>query len=223
MRRRDLLRWAGAAALVGCDVRRPRRGLLGSMERLNARVQSALYSPSRELTTDAPLTPDDDFPSYHAPHDDTPIAPPDWRLVVGGRVARTVALTLDQLLALPHTEHRIEHHCVEGWSAVAEWRGVRLSDLAKLVGAEDTDYVEFRSFEGYWSSWDRDSAMHPQTLIAYGMNGKPLGPEHGAPARLYGAVKLGYKSVKYLAEINFLDHETGGYWEDKGYEWFAGT
>jgi DMSO/TMAO reductase YedYZ molybdopterin-dependent catalytic subunit len=100
---------------------------------------------------------------------------------------------------------------------------VRVSELARHVGATDTEYIEFRSFEGYWSSWDRDSAMNPQTMIAYGMNGKPLGPNHGAPARLYGAVKLGYKNVKYVEAINFLDRETGGYWEDRGYEWFAGT
>ena len=121
------------------------------------------------------------------------------------------------------------HHCVEGWSATADWSGVRVSEIAKLVGAEDVDYVEFKSFDrdgrgrDYWSSWDRDSAMHPQTLLAYGMNGRPLSPEHGAPVRLYGAVKLGYKQVKYLTEVNFLSEETGGYWEALGYEWFAGT
>src|SRR2546422_718220 len=65
--------------------------------------------------------------------------------------------------------------------------------------------------------------VSPETSIAYGMNGHPLSPEHGAPVRLYGAVKLGYKQVKYLTEINFLDHETGGYWEGLGYEWYAGT
>ncbi|HEY1813828.1 MAG TPA: molybdopterin-dependent oxidoreductase [Kofleriaceae bacterium] len=223
--RRELFHLAGAAAvaLVACDNGRPRRGLLGAMERWNERVQAALFSPSRELVVTGPLTPEDAFPNYHAPHTDTPVAPRGWKLKIGGRVARPMALTLDELVALPRTAYRIEHHCVEGWSAIADWQGVRLSELARHVGAADTDYVEFRSFEGYWSSWDRGSAMHPQTLIAYGMNGKPLGPDHGAPARLYGAVKLGYKNVKYLAEINFVDRETGGYWEDRGYEWFAGT
>ena len=86
------------------------------------------------------------------------------------------------------------------------------------------DFVDFRSFDaGYWSSWDRDSAFHAQTLLAYGMNGRPLAPAHGAPVRLYGSVKLGYKQVKYLTEVNFLDRETGGYWEDQGYEWYAGV
>ena len=168
-------------------------------------------------------TPEDAFPVYHiAP--DIPIAPAGWKLSVGGRVARPRQLSLDDLQRLPRTDVRLEHHCVEGWSATANWHGVRVSDLAAFVGAGDVDYVEFRSFDaGYWSSWDRDSALHPQTLLAYGMNGRPLSPAHGAPLRLYAAVKLGYKQVKYLTEVNFLDRETGGYWEDRGYEWYAGV
>ena len=108
---------------------------------------------------------------------------------------------------------------------MAAWRGVRVADLARIVGASaEAKYVEFRSFDaGYWSSWDRASAMHPQTILAYGMNGHPLYPDHGAPLRLYSSVKLGYKTVKYLNEVNFLPDPTGGYWENQGYEWFAGV
>jgi DMSO/TMAO reductase YedYZ molybdopterin-dependent catalytic subunit len=75
----------------------------------------------------------------------------------------------------------------------------------------------------YYESIDLLDAYHPQTILAYGMNGGPLGPGHGAPLRLYAAVKLGYKMVKYLTEVNFLPAATGGYWEDQGYEWFAGV
>jgi DMSO/TMAO reductase YedYZ molybdopterin-dependent catalytic subunit len=75
----------------------------------------------------------------------------------------------------------------------------------------------------YSSSWDRASALHSQTLLAYGMNGRPLGRLHGGPVRLYSAVKLGYKMVKWLSSLRFLHHPTGGYWEDMGYEWFAGV
>ena len=108
---------------------------------------------------------------------------------------------------------------------MASWHGVALRDLAARIGADPrAPYVEFRSFdEGYWSSWDRASALHPQTILAYGMNGEPLSPSYGAPLRLYSAVKLGYKMVKYLTEVNFLPQRTGGYWEDQGYEWFAGV
>ena len=154
-----------------------------------------------------------------------PLAPDGWALKVGGLVAHPATFSLDQLKRMPRTDMRIRHHCVEGWSAVAAWQGVRVSEVAKIVGASpEARYVEFRSFDaGYWSSWDRASATHPQTILAYGMNGHELPPQHGAPVRLYSAVKLGYKSVKYLTEVNFLPNQTGGYWENQGYEWFAGV
>lgn len=224
MSRRQLFTAFGALGLAACDTDKPRRGALGLAERWNRGVESRLFRSGLEVAG-GDLTPEDAFPGYKAtPGPAFPLAPKDWALVVGGRVARPRRLTLEDLRGLPRTDVRIEHHCVEGWSAVADWSGVRLSEIARLCGAADVDYVEFRSFDlGYWSSWDMDSAMHPQTMVALGMNGKPLSPKHGAPARLYGAVKLGYKQVKYLAQINFLDEETGGYWEDQGYEWYAGV
>ncbi len=134
-------------------------------------------------------------------------------------------LTVADLERLPRTSLRVRHHCVEGWSAVASWQGVRLSEIARLAGMDPrARYVEFRSFDsGYYSSWDLESTLHAQTVLAYGMNGEPLTREHGAPVRLYAAVKLGYKMVKYLTEVSFLPVRTGGTWEDRGYEWFAGV
>jgi DMSO/TMAO reductase YedYZ molybdopterin-dependent catalytic subunit len=196
------------------------------MERWNERVDRLLFSTERFAPepSAADLTPDGDFPSYFI-SDMIPLAPPDWALKVGGLVARPDAFSLDALQKMPRADMRIRHHCVEGWSAVAAWQGVRLRDLATQVGASpDARYVEFRSFDnGYYSSWDIESAMHPQTILAYGMNGQMLYPDHGAPLRLYSAVKLGYKNVKYLTEVNFLPHRTGGYWENQGYEWYAGV
>ena len=114
---------------------------------------------------------------------------------------------------------------MEGWTAVEQWTGVRLRDLAKLVGArKEARYVDFESFDsGYHESWDIESAMHPQTVVAYGLDGRMLGPAHGAPARVYSPVKLGYKNTKYLTRIMFLPNRTGGYWSDRGYEWYAGV
>jgi len=229
VRRRALLRafLAGsAAAVAGCDSARPRAGLLGAMERFNLRFQQALFDPEK-LAPEEPesaLTPDDAFPAYFvSPR--VPLAPAGWRLRVGGLVERSRAFTLEELQRLPRTSYRIRHHCVEGWSAVASWHGVAVRDLAAVVGVRpEARYVEFRSFDdGYWSSWDRPSAFHPQTILAFGRNGEALAPPWGAPLRLYAAVKLGYKMVKYLTEVNFLDRPTGGYWEDQGYEWFAGV
>jgi DMSO/TMAO reductase YedYZ molybdopterin-dependent catalytic subunit len=221
-------RGAGLLALGGlaCDGSRPQAGFLGLMERFNERLQRAVFDPHRlapelgeEEETDL-----EDFPKYKISRQ-FPVAPAGWALSVKGLVARPLTLSLDDLRRLPRARTRVRHHCVEGWSAVASWEGVAVSDIARLVGVDPrARYVEFRSFDsGYWSSWDLESALHPQTLVAYAMNGEPLRVEHGAPVRLYSAVKLGYKMVKYLTEVSFLPVRTGGYWEDKGYEWFAGV
>ena len=246
--RRELLVGAGAL-LAGCNTRRPQEGLLGGFDRFNGKVQQALFSPGRLAATpseDATTDPDA-FPQYKI-GPAFPAVPAGWTLDVGGMVQRPMALSMDALRKLDRTEMRVRHHCVEGWSAVASWQGVRLAELAQLVKpAPEARFVEFVSFEAapdrgdaapdaksnpsaattlartYTSSWDRESALHPQTMLAYGMNGQPLPLEHGGPLRLYGSVKLGYKMVKWLAAVRFLPQPTGGFWEDQGYEWFAGV
>jgi DMSO/TMAO reductase YedYZ molybdopterin-dependent catalytic subunit len=226
-RRRLLTVFAAASLLAGCDARHPVAGFLKSMLRFNERFEGLLFSPSR-LAPEAPekdLTPERAFPSYFIA-DTMPFPPAGWSLKVGGMIAHPGTFTLEQLKSMPRTDMRVRHHCVEGWSAVAAWHGLRLSELASAVGVDPrVRYVEFHSFDDdYWSSWDLGSALHPQTLLAYGMNGHDLHPDHGAPLRVYSAVKLGYKNVKYLTEINFLPTRAGGgYWEDQGYDWFAGV
>ncbi|MHB1844474.1 MAG: molybdopterin-dependent oxidoreductase [Deltaproteobacteria bacterium] len=226
-RREWLTLVAGAAALPACTPSEPQRGVLGLMERANERAQRLLFRPTRLArvpSASVSSTGSDAFPPYFI-SETVPLAPPGWALSVGGMVARPRSFSLAELQRLPRTDIRVRHYCVEGWSAVASWHGVRLADLAAVVGSDPrAPYVAFRSFDqGYSSSWDRESALHPQTLLAYGMNGSPLGPDHGAPVRLYSGVKLGYKMVKYLTDVRFLPMRTGGYWEDQGYEWFAGV
>jgi DMSO/TMAO reductase YedYZ molybdopterin-dependent catalytic subunit len=152
-------RSAGALALGGlaCDSKRPRRGFLGAMERVNERFQRALFDPTRlapELG-EGELTAPGEYPQYKI-GEDFPIAPGAWALEVGGLVARPLTLPLAELQRLPRTQTRVRHHCVEGWSAVAAWDGVRVSELARLAGVDArARYVEFVSFEaGYFSSWD---------------------------------------------------------------------
>lgn len=239
--RRQLLAGAGAMLVTGCDRLQPMSAPVRASERFNRAVQQALFRRGAELHAGGAMTSVEQFPTGEymisrdaSGHRVVPTVPDGWRLKIGGKVKRPLLLTLDDLMRMPRVEQRIEHHCVEGWSAIASWHGVRISDIAERAGADDCAYVEFRSFDrgadqvtgeltDYWSSWDRDSAMHPQSMLAYGMNDQPLSPAHGAPVRLYGAVKLGYKNVKWLTEVNFLDEQTGGYWEHAGYEWFAGT
>jgi DMSO/TMAO reductase YedYZ molybdopterin-dependent catalytic subunit len=216
----------GALGAIGCNIDRPRSGLLGAMDGLNERVQRALFRSGKRAPTPAASadTPADAFPQYFISRE-IPIAPGGWALKVGGLVSRPLVLGLDDLERMTRTDVRVRHHCVEGWTAVASWHGVAVADIAARAGVHPgARCVELRSFDrGYWSSWDRESAEHAQTILAYGMNGRRLTPGHGAPLRLYAAVKLGYKMVKYLTEVNFMPDQTGGYWEDQGYEWFAGV
>ncbi|MGB7084182.1 MAG: molybdopterin-dependent oxidoreductase [Phormidesmis sp.] len=148
-----------------------------------------------------------------------------FQLTVDGAVNQPVQLSLAELQAMPLTSMVIRHVCVEGWAAIVQWGGVRLQDIAQLVQpTPDARYVYFESADGYLESWDLRSAMHPQTLMAYQKNGELLPAENGAPLRLAGPVKLGYKQSKWVTRISFTTALMAqkGYWVDRGYEWFAG-
>ena len=230
MIRRELLA-AAAGLLAGCNSRGPKwaGGLLDYAEARNETVEGWLLRHDhmdrvRRGAPDAGRA----FPMYHVsesvPRWD-PAARGAWALEVGGAVERPLRLSRDDLARLPSVTQRVNHYCVEGWTAAATWSGVRVSELARRVRPRpDAGYVDFESFDsGYHESWDLESATHPQSLVAIAMDGRPLGPGHGAPARLHSPVKLGYKSVKYLTRVMFLPARNGGYWSDRGYEWFAGT
>jgi DMSO/TMAO reductase YedYZ molybdopterin-dependent catalytic subunit len=233
-RRRFISLAGGAAAgllLAACDSRGPAsaRRLLRYAERENEGVERWLFrhdamDRARASAMDAGAS----FPGYYiarsVPTWDT-AARGTWMLEVSGAVQRPLLITLADLQKLPRVSQRVNHYCVEGWTAVATWTGVRVKELARLAGAMPAArYVDFQSFDdGYHESWDRESALHPQTLIAYGFDGQLLGPAHGAPARLHSPVKLGYKNTKYLTKVVFMPERNGGYWSDQGYEWYAGT
>jgi DMSO/TMAO reductase YedYZ molybdopterin-dependent catalytic subunit len=218
------------ALLSGCDAN-PRQALplLDLAERANERVESGLFrhEAMNHVSPNAPVA-GSSFPKYFisktVPVWD-PAANGAWRLEVSGAVRRPLSLSLDELMKLPRVTQKVDHFCVEGWNARATWSGVRVSDLAREAGAtDDAHYVDFAGFDkGYHESWDMKSAMHPQTLIAYGMDGYLLTPAHGAPARLHSPVKLGYKNTKYLTRVVFMPVRNGGYWSDQGYEWYGGT
>ena len=219
------------AALAACNSEGPRAAqkILSFAQRKNQDVEQALFRHTRmDFADPAAQLAGDAMPHYFVSRT-VPIWDPAvrgaWRLEIGGAVRKPVTLSLDQLKQLPSITHRVNHYCVEGWTAVTEWTGVRVSTLASLVGIDgEVRAVDFQSFDSdYHESWDLASAMHPQTLIAYGYAGQDLNPGRGAPARLHSPVKLGYKSVKYLTRIVFMPEQNGGYWTDRGYEWYAGT
>lgn len=220
-----------SALITACDSRGPKgaQRLLRYAERKNEVVERALLRHTHMDATLAGTHPAGNaLPSYYVSKT-VPVwneaQRGKWTLEVSGMVDRPLKLTLDDLQKLPRLTERVNHYCVEGWTAVEQWTGVRFSDLARLAGAQPAaHYVDFQSFDdNYHESWDIESAMHPQTVVAYGLDGQMLGPAHGAPARVYSPVKLGYKNTKYLTKIVFMPAANGGYWSDEGYEWYGGT
>jgi DMSO/TMAO reductase YedYZ molybdopterin-dependent catalytic subunit len=153
----------------------------------------------------------------------------DWRLSVAGLIAKPATFSLAELKQFPSRTQITHQACEEGWSFIAEWTGVPLSYVLDLAGVSNRGrYVVFFPFDQSWDSLDMADAWHPQTLLAYAMNGEELPTAHGAPIRLRVARQLGYKSVKYLSRIVVTDTlknigaGMGSYSPEIGYSWYAG-
>jgi DMSO/TMAO reductase YedYZ molybdopterin-dependent catalytic subunit len=154
----------------------------------------------------------------------------DWRLPVSGLVARPASLSLADLRAMPSRSHITMQACEEGWTAIAEWTGVTVATLLEHVGLkEEGRFVVFESSDDGWDCIDLEDALHPQTMLAYGMNGPTMPIGHGAPLRLRVERQLGYKNLKFVsgvrvvARIDDLKDGTGS-WSHAGggYQWYAG-
>lgn len=247
-RRRFMIRTVQAAGLLlltGCDRLSqtdwfPR--MLGGAEGLTRRVQH-LVTPRRAL---APEYSEADRSRVFPTNGNTDPKDPGYQsmarggfagfqLDVSGLVERPSRFSLAELRRLPARTQITRHDCVEGWSAIAKWKGVPLSEILDRVRPlPSARYVVFycadpdRSGRKYYESIDFDDARHPQTLLAYDMNDRPLDIGHGAPIRLRLERQLGYKMAKYITRIELVDSleaiggGRGGYWEDRGYEWYAG-
>ena len=226
--RRQLLQWSGLSVagslLTGCGSNLFSEQIGQTFEPLNQQVDALLLSqkPVPEFSMSA-IQPDQLLINTF---DSTPqIDPTQFRLTLDGEVNHPMQLSLNEIQKLPFTSMVIRHVCVEGWAAIVQWGGVRLQELAKLVQPKSgVRYVYFKSADGYYESWDLASSLHPQTLMAYQKNGAPLPVDNGAPLRLAAPIKLGYKQSKWVTQITFLNDllPMKGYWEDQGYEWFAG-
>jgi DMSO/TMAO reductase YedYZ molybdopterin-dependent catalytic subunit len=241
---------AGALLLGGCDgadMDGKTGAILRSAETLTTAAQRLLqgrHALAREFT-DAEISPSFRVNGTSRPDSDAYAALvenkfADWRLQIDGMVARPQSLSLASLKLLPARTQVTRHDCVEGWSAIGKWTGVPLGDLLRTAGLlPSARYVVFhcadeleKTLDGsgrYYESIDLVDAFHPQTLLAYSMNGQDLSVGHGAPLRLRVERQLGYKQAKYLMRIQVVDGfkglwgGNGGYWEDRGYEWYAGS
>jgi DMSO/TMAO reductase YedYZ molybdopterin-dependent catalytic subunit len=251
-RRRFLLgAAAGTSALMlaGCDQLVEDQGandVVGSAQNLTRTVQRQVVG-RRALApeyTEADLSPqfrangstDPDDPDYKA------LAAngfADYRLVIDGLVERPANLSLADLRARPARTQITRHDCVEGWSCIGKWKGAPLGVLLDEIGVKpETRYIVFHCFDSlepsldgtgqYYESIDLIDAHHPQTILAYEMNDAALTVPHGAPLRLRVERQLGYKHAKYISRIEavadfaHVSRGKGGFWEDRGYEWYAG-
>jgi DMSO/TMAO reductase YedYZ molybdopterin-dependent catalytic subunit len=244
MRRRNFLAAAGASLLAGCNrVAESDAGgrMLRAAEDWHRKAQR-LLNPPHAL---APEFTKADISPYFRGNGSTNPTNGDyqaqaaagfanWRLRVGGLVEHPLVFTLAELRALPQRTQITRHDCVEGWSAIGEWTGPQLGLLMEAAGVlPAARYILFRCADElngamYYESVDLADARHPQTIVAHMLNGEPLPIRNGAPLRLRVERQLGYKHAKYLtgieavASLDGFGGGNGGYWEDRGYQWYAG-
>ncbi|HEY0798746.1 MAG TPA: molybdopterin-dependent oxidoreductase [Candidatus Baltobacteraceae bacterium] len=242
--RRSLFIASAAAALSGCAKatnalnESPVHNLLLYTEKLNHVVIGT--RGMAKLYTDADIDWNFRTNGFDTPSDDMYASLVNgrfqaYRLRVDGAVEHKQSYTVRELRALQSLTQTTRHDCVEGWSAVGKWSGVPLSTILSLARpTANARYVVFYCFDRsdngdpYYESLDLHEAMHPQTVLALDLNNKPLDADHGAPVRLRVPTQLGYKSAKWVhhielvASLNGIYNGKGGYWEDQGYEWYAG-
>ena len=249
-RRRQFLGGAivagGSLLLGGCDRLGNSRWfgkVLDSADPLTGAVQRAL-TPADALAQE--FGPADLSPVFKANGSINPQTPEylalvadhfnSYRLQVNGLVRTPLALTLEQLRAMPSRSQITRHDCVEGWSCIGKWKGVPLGHVLDQAGVQPrAKYVVFRCADSvddddgrYYESILLADAYHPQSILAYDMNDAPLAIPHGAPLRVRLERKLGYKMAKYITAIELvdsyadIDEGKGGYWEDRGYQWYGG-
>jgi len=215
------------------------RRVLDAPERLNLAILGAGQPLSREYP-DSAISPDFRHNGFDPPSDPQFVS---WsrngwhgyRLFVSGLVDTPTSFSVDDLRTkFPAITQTTRHDCVEGWSVIGKWRGVRVRDvLAAASPQPQAKFVVFHCLDDdgtgakYYESLDMRQAAHPQALLAYDLNGEPVPLKNGAPVRLRVPTQLGYKSAKHVSKIELIaalggDYGKGGYWEDQGYEWFAG-
>jgi DMSO/TMAO reductase YedYZ molybdopterin-dependent catalytic subunit len=219
----------GALSLLsGCELTDDEsvQRVLSAMSRWNDGAQAWLFNPNR-LAPEYPESRIERPFRYNAyyPESEVPIIDGSaYKLELAGMMENKKPWTLAELYALPQVTQVTRHICVEGWSAIGKWGGVRLSEFLKRVGADTTaKYVGFQCADDYYGSIDMATALHPQTIMAFDWDGERLPPKYGYPMKIRIPTKLGFKNPKLVTAMFVTNEYPGGYWEDKGYNWFSGS
>lgn len=157
---------------------------------------------------------------------DSPIDFEAWRLEVIKKNGQKLSISLDDLKALPKTDLVFDFKCVEGWDQIQHWGGLKMMDLVRHFDLEEEIKMDYMGLmtpdRQYYVGLDMSSAIHPQTLLAYEMNGQPLSPQHGKPLRLIIPVKYGIKNLKRIGTITFSNRRPPDYWAELGYDYYSG-
>jgi DMSO/TMAO reductase YedYZ molybdopterin-dependent catalytic subunit len=202
------------------------QSVLNLMSRWNDRAQAFLFSDQRLAPTFAESEVVHDF-RYNAffPAADAPkLSAADYRLELSGLIGDKRPWTVEQLHALPQESQITRHVCIEGWSMIGKWSGPRLGDFLQRVGADlSAKYVGFQCADGYYGSIDMPTALHPQTIMAVKFADEIIPAKYGYPFKVRIPTKLGFKNPKWVTTIFVTNRFPGGFWEDRGYNWFSGS
>ncbi len=225
---RDGLSLGALTMLTGCDISDGDavQSALGAVSRWNDRVQAALFSG----TTLAPTYPERDavrdfrFNAFYGPQDAPVLSAADYRLRLAGGIGDKRPWSVGQLYALPQESQVTRHVCVEGWSMIGKWTGTPLRLFLERIGADITQgYVGYECADGYYGGMDMATALHPQTIMAFSLADQVLPTRYGFPFKIRIPTKLGFKNPKFVTALWVSNRQPGGFWEDRGYNWFSGS
>jgi DMSO/TMAO reductase YedYZ molybdopterin-dependent catalytic subunit len=229
--RRAFLRGAASlgalAVLGGCDIidGEAAESVLRKISRFNDGAQALLFNPNRLAPTypESAVTKPFPFNGYYSEDEAPEVDGDTWKLEVGGLVDSKKPWTLAELNEVPQERQITRHVCVEGWSAIGDWTGIRLSEFLKRIGADTrAKYVWFQCAEGYSNTIDMPTALHPQTQLTLKFANETLPRKYGFPMKCRMPTKLGFKNPKYITALYVQNNDAGGYWENQGYNWFSG-
>ena len=229
--RRTLLRGSlslGALTLLtGCDIsdHESVQRALAAVSRWNDRVQAALFNPHRLAPTFPEQLAVRDF-RYNAwyPPKQAPVLDPEtYKLELAGLIKDKRPWTVEQLHSLPQQSQVTRHICVEGWSMIGKWTGTPFRTFLERVGADTTaKYIGFVCADGYYEGLDMPTALHPQTIMAFRLSDEVLPTKYGFPFKIRMPTKLGFKNPKWVTALYVTNRQPGGFWTDRGYNWFSG-
>ena len=214
--------------LTGCDITDglTAENALRAISRMNDRVQAWLFDKNRLAPEYAESAITDPFPfnAFYKQEEARDVDPAEFTLEIGGLVDDQASWTLAQLNAMPQVSQITRHICIEGWSAIGQWSGIRFADFLNRIGADTrASYVGFKCADGYSTSIDMATALHPQTQLTLRFRNQRLPRQYGFPMKLRVPTKLGFKNPKHITAITVTNDFPGGFWENYGYNWFSGS